>query len=405
MRARRRRPCRLPRLPPAAEGTAVEAAAHRGWLPRARHAALRRRARARAARRRRKARRRPSRSATRSSSSHDRRRSFGGSFDPPHRGHVELARRAKEELGLDRLVVLVSADPGHKQVETPADVRLRLARAAFPDDEVVLDEHARTVDTLRAHPEWDDPVFLIGADEFSRLPLVAASRRRCCVARGLPSRRGPASRASASTRCSRELEHPERVRFFELEPTPVASTRPARPPRGRRGRRRRGAACGCGDPGPRGPLPPHCGLHWDRLKPIEQARRIAALAQDKLARDVVILDMRPVCAYTDYFVVCTGGNAAPDESDLGRGARAAEAGERPAARVRPRAAASRRGSSATTSTSCCTSSRPRRASSTASRSCGTTSRTRRSKQPRPKRTCLHVATFCPSRVWHRDPSC
>jgi ribosome-associated protein len=45
------------------------------------------------------------------------------------------------------------------------------------------------------------------------------------------------------------------------------------------------------------------------LKPIDQARRIAALAQSKLARDVVILDMRPVCAYTDYFVVCTGGNS------------------------------------------------------------------------------------------------
>jgi ribosome-associated protein len=44
------------------------------------------------------------------------------------------------------------------------------------------------------------------------------------------------------------------------------------------------------------------------LKPIDQARRIAALAQGKLARDVVILDMRPVCTYTDFFVVCTGGN-------------------------------------------------------------------------------------------------
>jgi ribosome-associated protein len=41
----------------------------------------------------------------------------------------------------------------------------------------------------------------------------------------------------------------------------------------------------------------------------EQARRIAALAQDKLARDVVILDMRPVCTYTDYFVIATGNNA------------------------------------------------------------------------------------------------
>ena len=44
------------------------------------------------------------------------------------------------------------------------------------------------------------------------------------------------------------------------------------------------------------------------MSPLEQARRIAAIAQDKLARDVVILDMQPVCTYTDYFVVATGGN-------------------------------------------------------------------------------------------------
>jgi len=44
------------------------------------------------------------------------------------------------------------------------------------------------------------------------------------------------------------------------------------------------------------------------LTSIEQARRIAALAQEKLARDVVIMDMQPVCSYTDYFVVCTGNN-------------------------------------------------------------------------------------------------
>lgn len=40
----------------------------------------------------------------------------------------------------------------------------------------------------------------------------------------------------------------------------------------------------------------------------EQARRIAALAQEKLAKDVVILDMQGVCSYTDFFVVCTGAN-------------------------------------------------------------------------------------------------
>lgn len=44
------------------------------------------------------------------------------------------------------------------------------------------------------------------------------------------------------------------------------------------------------------------------LTPLEHARRVAALAQEKLARDVIILDMRPVCTYTDFFVVCTGQN-------------------------------------------------------------------------------------------------
>ncbi|MEX0817008.1 MAG: ribosome silencing factor [Gaiellales bacterium] len=44
------------------------------------------------------------------------------------------------------------------------------------------------------------------------------------------------------------------------------------------------------------------------MTPLEQARRIADLAQEKLARDIVILDMRPACSYTDYFVICTGAN-------------------------------------------------------------------------------------------------
>jgi ribosome-associated protein len=44
------------------------------------------------------------------------------------------------------------------------------------------------------------------------------------------------------------------------------------------------------------------------LTPLEQARRIAGLAQEKLAEDVVILDMRPACTYTDFFVICTGRN-------------------------------------------------------------------------------------------------
>ena len=148
---------------------------------------------------------------------------FGGAFDPPHRGHVELARRAKAELGLDKLVVLVAADPGHKRIETPADVRLRLTRAAFPDDDVLLDEHARTVDTLRAHPEWSDPVFLIGADQFCDFPawtepdeVLRLTRIAVATRQGFP--RESLERVLAG------LAQPDRVLFFEIEPTPVSSS-------------------------------------------------------------------------------------------------------------------------------------------------------------------------------------
>jgi ribosome-associated protein len=44
------------------------------------------------------------------------------------------------------------------------------------------------------------------------------------------------------------------------------------------------------------------------LDSLAQARRIAALAQEKLAEDVLILDMRSECTFTDYFVIATGRN-------------------------------------------------------------------------------------------------
>ena len=148
---------------------------------------------------------------------------YGGSFDPPHRGHVALALRAKQELGLTQLHVLVSEDPGHKDVDTPAEIRLELARAAFPDDVVELDPEPRTVDTLRAHPEWGDPIFLIGADQFSDFPswkdpdeVLARTRLAVATRPGFPRDRLEA--------VLRTLEHPERVLFFELDPVPLAST-------------------------------------------------------------------------------------------------------------------------------------------------------------------------------------
>jgi nicotinate-nucleotide adenylyltransferase len=90
---------------------------------------------------------------------------LGGSFDPPHNGHVALADAAVEQLPIDRLVVLVAERPGHREPPTvDADTRLKLVRAAFPDADVELETHPFTVDAVRGS-RFDDAVFILGADQ------------------------------------------------------------------------------------------------------------------------------------------------------------------------------------------------------------------------------------------------
>ena len=147
---------------------------------------------------------------------------LGGAFDPPHVGHVALADAAEQQLELERFVVVVVADPGHKDVHSPAETRLDLARAAFPGREVELDRHARTVDMLR-EGRWDDPVFLIGADEFADFPSWKEPDAVLELARlGVASR--PGYSRERLERVVEGLVHPERVLFFELEPVPVSSS-------------------------------------------------------------------------------------------------------------------------------------------------------------------------------------
>jgi len=145
---------------------------------------------------------------------------YGGAFDPPHNGHVALARAAEKRFGLP-LIVLVSELPAHRAVDLPADVRLELARAAFPEDEVRLDPYPRTIDLLRAE-RFPDPLFLIGADEFLdflgwKEPQAVLELTRLAVATR------PGAPHAAVEDVLRLLEHPERILFFEIEPNAVAS--------------------------------------------------------------------------------------------------------------------------------------------------------------------------------------
>jgi nicotinate-nucleotide adenylyltransferase len=104
---------------------------------------------------------------------------FGGQFDPPHNGHLAIVRAARDQLGLDRVLVVPSSRPPHRAApQTPAETRYRLALAAFADEPRVevsrleLDRPgpSYTVDTLeRLARPGQDLYLILGADQLAAL--------------------------------------------------------------------------------------------------------------------------------------------------------------------------------------------------------------------------------------------
>jgi nicotinate-nucleotide adenylyltransferase len=151
---------------------------------------------------------------------------LGGVFDPPHDGHVALARAAVAELGLERLLVLVVADPGHKHAATPAETRLALAKTAFagvPEATVELDRHARTVDSLEERRLPADTFFVLGADELAAFEDWKTPRRVLELVRLAVAMRPGVSREHVET-VRQRLDANERIVEFDLEPLPISSS-------------------------------------------------------------------------------------------------------------------------------------------------------------------------------------
>ena len=128
---------------------------------------------------------------------------FGGTFDPPHVGHLIAAQDALDALSLDAVVFIPARVPPHKQHAdvTDADVRLRMIQAATESDTrfEVSDLELRrtgpsyTIETLRELRKkrpGDDFFLLLGVDqvqEFStwREPAeVLKHARLAMLARG-----------------------------------------------------------------------------------------------------------------------------------------------------------------------------------------------------------------------------
>ena len=138
---------------------------------------------------------------------------LGGRFDPPHTGHLALARAALEGLPIDGLVVTVVADAAHKPSVASAEHRLEMARLTFHAAAVEVEEHRYTVDALEARG-YDDPIFLIGADELADFPAWKEPDRVLELARlGVAARPGYAAPSGS-----------HRILIFELEPHAVSST-------------------------------------------------------------------------------------------------------------------------------------------------------------------------------------
>jgi len=106
---------------------------------------------------------------------------LGGTFDPPHLGHLVVAEAVRDALGLDEVWLLVAGDPWMKNEQSSAYHRVTMARLAAEGNPhlVVDDREARregptySADTLTElhtdHPD-DAFTFIVGADTAARMP-------------------------------------------------------------------------------------------------------------------------------------------------------------------------------------------------------------------------------------------
>jgi len=89
---------------------------------------------------------------------------FGGTFDPPHIGHLILASESLTQLGLQRMLWVLTAAPPHKQPNSisPLEHRVAMLRLAIGDDSAF---ELSDVDMKRTGPHYTaDTMTILGAE-------------------------------------------------------------------------------------------------------------------------------------------------------------------------------------------------------------------------------------------------
>jgi nicotinate-nucleotide adenylyltransferase len=161
---------------------------------------------------------------------------LGGTFNPPHIGHLVCAQEAHRELELDQILFVPARIPPHKPVEHEpgAEHRLELCRLAVGDDErfaVSALELGRegpsfTVDTLQelsSHESQPELFLIVGGDIAVGLPRWREPERVLKLATlAIAMRQGTAKAAVQGTLST--LKRGERSRFFAMPRIGVSST-------------------------------------------------------------------------------------------------------------------------------------------------------------------------------------
>jgi nicotinate-nucleotide adenylyltransferase len=162
---------------------------------------------------------------------------LGGTFNPPHVGHLVCAMEARDQLGLDVVRLVPAGYPPHKEVEADPGVEARvelveLAAAAEPGLEVSRVEADRpgpsyTVDTLRAlHDEFpgDELTFIVGGDMAHALRAWREPEAILQLARLGVAEREELRRHDILEQLDGLAGVPERIAFFDMPRLDVSSS-------------------------------------------------------------------------------------------------------------------------------------------------------------------------------------
>jgi nicotinate-nucleotide adenylyltransferase len=162
---------------------------------------------------------------------------FGGTFNPPHLGHLVCAMEARDQLGLDVVRLVPTGVPPHKVIAADPGPAVRvalceLAAAAEPGLDVLHDEVRRagpsyTVDTLRglhAASQGDELTFIVGGDQALGLPDWREPEALFALARIAVARRGDTAREAILARSDAIPGARERITFFDMPRLDISST-------------------------------------------------------------------------------------------------------------------------------------------------------------------------------------